>query len=122
MYQNPKKNSIKIYGAKETGIKKESKGKLEEYYNALMYNKERTVEESRIQKVGSCMTTIKISNRSLSNFDDKRFYVNNIKSYPIDENMYLFKRDLLKKINKQTSSAPNRRTMVNPALINLIKE
>ena len=68
------------------------------------------------------MTTIKISKRSLSNFDDKRFYVNNIKSYPLDENMYLFKRDLLNKINQQTSSAPYRRTMVNPALINNIKE
>ena len=87
-----------------------------------MDNKEMTVEESRIQKVGSCMTTIKISKRNLNNFDDKRFYVNNIKSYPLDENMYLFKRDLLNKISQQTSSEPNRRTMVNPALINNIKE
>ena len=81
-----------------------------------------TVEESRIQKVGSCMTTIKKSKRSLSNFDDKRFYVNNIKSYPLDENIYLFKRDLLNEISQQTASTPNRRTMVNPALINNIKE
>ena len=50
------------------------------------------------------MTTIKISKRSLSNFDDKRIYVNNIKSYPLDENMYLFKRDLLNKICELTSS------------------
>ena len=50
------------------------------------------------------MTTIKISKGSLSNFDDKRFYVNNIKSYPLDENMYLFKRDLLNKICERTSS------------------
>ena len=50
------------------------------------------------------MATIKISKRSLSNFDDKRFYVNNIRSYPLDENMYLFKRDLVKKICEQTSS------------------
>ena len=27
------------------------------------------------------------------------FYVNNIKSYPHDENLYLFKRDLIKKMN-----------------------
>ena len=113
----PKTYSIKNYGAKERGIKKESNGKHEEYYKALMDYKERTVEESRIQKVGSCMTTIKISKRRLSNFDDKTFFVNNIKSYPLDENMYLFKRDLLNKISQQTSSAPNRRTMVNPALI-----
>ena len=82
-----------------------------------MDDKERTVEESRIQKVECFMTTVKISKRSLSNFVDKRFYVKNIKSYPLDENMYLFKRDLLNKINQQTLSAPNRRTMVNPALI-----
>ena len=82
-----------------------------------MDNKERTVEESGIQNLGSCMTTIKISKRSLGNFDDKRFYGKNIKSYPLDENMYLFKRDLLNKISQQTSSAPSRRTMVNPALI-----
>ena len=118
----PKTYSIKNYGAKKKGIKKESNGKHEEYYNALIDNKERTVEESRIQKVGGCMTTIKISKRSLSNFDDKRFFVNNIKSHPLDENMYFFKRDLLNKISQQISSAPNRRTMVNPAFINNIKE
>ena len=57
------------------------------------------------------MSTIKINKRSLSNFDDKRFYVNNIKSYPLDDNMYLFKRYLLNKISQQTSP------MANPALI-----
>ena len=88
----PKTFSIKNYGAKEKGLKKEINGKHEEYYNALMDNKERTVKESRIQKVGSFMTTIKMSKRSSSYFDDKRVYVNNIKSYPLDENMYLFKR------------------------------
>ena len=97
--------SIKNYGSKEKGIKKESNGKHEEYYSALIDNKERIVEESRIQKVGSCMATIKISKRSLNNFDDKRFYVNNIKSYPLDENVYLFKRDLINKICKRTASS-----------------
>ena len=62
------------------------------------------------------MATIKISKRSLSNFDDKRFYVNNIKSSPLEENMYLFKRDLLNNISQQTSP------MAKPALINNIKE
>ena len=57
------------------------------------------------------MATIRISKRNLSNFDAKRFYVNNIKSYPLDDNMYLFKRDLLNKISQQTSP------MANPALI-----
>ena len=88
----PKTYSIKNYGAKEKGIKKEINGKHEDYYSALIDNKERIVEESRIQKLGSCMTTIKISKRSLSNFDDKRCYINNKKSYPLDENMYFFKR------------------------------
>ena len=78
----PKTHSIKNYGAKEKGIKKESNGKHEEYNNALIDNKERTVEESRIQKLGSCMTTIKISKRSLSNFDDNRCYVNKKKVIP----------------------------------------
>ena len=36
--------------------------------------------------------------------------------------MYLFKRDLLNKNSQQTLSAPNRRTMVNPALINTFEE
>ena len=93
------------------GIEKESNGKHEEHYSTLIDNKERIVEESRIQKVGSCMTTIKINKRSLSNFDDKRFYVKNIKIYPLDENIYFFKRDLLNKIYQQTSP------MANPALI-----
>ena len=44
------------------------------------------------------MTTTKTSKISLNRFDDKRFYVNNIKSYLHDENLYLFKRDLIKMI------------------------
>ena len=65
-----------------------------------MYNTERSVDECRIQKVGDIMTTTKTSKISLNTFDDKRFYVNNTKSYPHDENLYLFKRDLVKKICK----------------------
>ena len=84
-----------------------------------MDNKERILEESRIQKVGSYMATIKISKRSLSNFDDKRFYVNNIKSYPLDENMYLFKRDLLKKFCEAVSLINN---TTSELLIKLGKE
>ena len=45
------------------------------------------------------MSTIKTNKRGLNNFDDRGFYFNNIKSYPHDENLYLFKRDLIKKIN-----------------------
>ena len=48
------------------------------------------------------MTTIKTSKISLNTFDDKRFYVNNIKSYPHKKNLYLFKRDLVQKINNTT--------------------
>ena len=65
-----------------------------------MNNTQRTVDECRIQKVGDNMTTTKTSKISLNIFDDKRFYVNNIKSYPHDENLYLFKRDLIKKIQQ----------------------
>ena len=63
-----------------------------------MYNTERSVDECRIQKVGDNMTTTKTSKISLNTIDDKRFYVNNTKSYPHDENLYLFKRDVVNKI------------------------
>ena len=63
-----------------------------------MNNIQRTVDECRIQKVDNNMTTTKTTKISLNIFDDKSFYVNNIKSYPHDENLYLFKRDLVNKI------------------------
>ena len=63
-----------------------------------MYNTKRTVQESKIQKIGDSMTTTKTSKIRLYTFDDKRFYVNNIKRYPHDENLFLFKRDLINKI------------------------
>ena len=67
------------------------------------------------------MATIKISKRSLSNFDDKRFYVNNIKSYPLDENMYLFKRNLVKKICKRTSSVVSQAgSLINNTTLELL--
>ena len=87
---------------KEKGIENCNNAKHEEYYNALMYNTERSVDECRIQKVADNMTTTKTSKISLSTFDDKRLYVNNIKSYPHDENLYLFKRDLVNIINNTT--------------------
>ena len=65
-----------------------------------MDNTQRTVDECRIQKVGDNMTTTKTSKISLNTFDDKKFFVNNIKSYPHDEILYLFKRDLIKMIHK----------------------
>ena len=65
-----------------------------------MNNTQRTVDECRIQKVCDNMATTKTSKISLNIFDDKRFYVNNIKSYPHNENLYLFKRDLIKMIHQ----------------------
>ena len=64
-----------------------------------MNNTQRTVDESRIQKVGDSMTTTKTSKMSLNTFDDKNFYINSIKSYLHDENLYLFKPDRVNKIN-----------------------
>ena len=95
----PKTYSFKEYPnkTKGKGIKNCNNAKHKEYYNALMYNTERTVDECRIQKVGDNMTTTKTSKISLNTFDDKRFYVNNIKSCPHDENLYLFKRNLINK-------------------------
>ena len=103
---SPKTYIFKNYpkNTKEKGIKKHNNARHIDYYNALMNNTQRTVDECRIQKAGDNMTTAKTSKISLNIIDDKRFYVNNIKSYPHDENFYLFKRDLIKKICEQTSS------------------
>ena len=70
----PKLSSFKDYPnkTKGKGIKDCNNAKHEEYYNALMYNTERTVDESRIQKVGDNMTTTKTSKISLNTFDDKK--------------------------------------------------
>ena len=97
----PKTYSFKDYPNKtnEKGIKNCKNAKHEEYYNALMYNTQRTVDQCRIQKVGDNMTTTKTMKISLNTFDDNRFYVNNIKSYPYDENLYLFKRNLTNRFN-----------------------
>ena len=99
---SPKTYSFKNYpkNTKEKGIKKHNNARHIDYYDALMNNTQRTVDECRIQKVGDNMTTTKTSKFSLNIFDDKRFYVNNIKSYPHDENLYLFKRDLIKIIHQ----------------------
>ena len=47
----PKTYSFKDYpnNTKEKGIKKCNNAKQEEYYNAIMYNPERTVDACRIQ-------------------------------------------------------------------------
>ena len=99
---SPKTYSFKNYpkNTKEKGIKKHNNARHIDYYDALMNNTQRTVDECRIQKVGDNMTTTKTSKISLNTFDDKRFYVNNIKSYPHDENLYLFKIDLIKMIHQ----------------------
>ena len=106
----PKTYSFKNYpkNTKEKGIKKHNDARHIDYHNALMNNTQRTVDESRIQKVGDSRTTTKTSKFSLNTFDDKRFYVNNIKSYPHDENLYLFKRDLIKKINTTSTELDNK--------------
>ena len=58
------------------------------------------------------MSTINTNKRSRNIFDDKRFYVNNIKSYPHDENLYLFEKDLVNKI-RRTSLDLNKGQLVN---------
>ena len=83
---------------KEKKINSFNNAKHEKYYNALMYDKQRTVDEFRIQKVAGNMTTTKTSKISLNTSDDKRFDVIIINSYPHDENLFLFKGDLVKKI------------------------
>ena len=113
---SPKTYSFKNYPKTlKKGIKKHNNARHIDYYDALINNTQRTVDECRIQKVGDNMTTTKTSKISLNIFDDKRFYVNNIKSYPHDENLYLFKRDLIKKICEAGS-------LINTTPIELFKK
>ena len=76
---SPNTYSFKNYpkNTKEKGIKKHNHARHIDFYDALMSNTQRTVDERRIQKVGDSMTTTKTSKISLNIFDDKRFYVNN---------------------------------------------
>ena len=67
-----------------------------------MYDREKIVEEFRIQKVEDKTATFKTTKRSLSNTDYKIIYVNIIESYPLDENLHLFKGSLIN-INKAAS-------------------
>ena len=97
---SPKTYSFKDYTKKTKGkgIKNCNNAKHVEFYNALKYNTQRTVDECKILKVDDNMTTTKTSKIRLNTFDDKKFYVNNIKIYPHDENLYLFRRDLVSKM------------------------
>ena len=120
---SPKTYSFKNYpkNTKEKGIKKHNNARHIDYYDALMNNTQRLVDECRIQKVGNNMTTTKTSKISLNIFDDKTFYVNNIKSYPHDKELYLFKRDLIKKICEQTSSVASQAcSLINTTPIELL--
>ena len=58
---------------KEKGIKKHNNARHIDYYDALMNNTQRTVDECRIQTFGDNMTTTKTSKISLNIFDDKMF-------------------------------------------------
>ena len=58
------------------------------------------------------MSTIKPSKRSLNNFDDGIFYVNNDKCHPHDEIIYLLKRDLINTLNA-TSLDLDKNQLVN---------
>ena len=80
-----------------------------------MYIIQRTANECRIQKVGDNMTTTKTIKISLNTFDDKRFYINYIKSYAHDENLYLFKSYLENEICKAGS-------LINAASLDLDKD
>ena len=57
----PRTNSFKNYANKvqEKGVKKHNNAKYKEYYDAVMYNTQRTVQESKVQKIEDSMTTTK---------------------------------------------------------------
>ena len=81
--------------------------KIEDFKSSLS-NKLQTQEEVDIfNKDKSHKTGKDLFKISLNTFDDKRFYVNNIKSYPHDENLYLFKRGLINKICEASSPIKN---------------
>ena len=103
---SPKTYSLKNYpkNTKEKGKKKYNYARHIDSYDELKNNTQRTVDESRIQKVGDSMTSTKTSKISSNIFHDKRFYENNIKNYPHDKQLYLFKRDLINRIQEQTLS------------------
>ena len=102
---SPKTYSFKDYPnkTKEKVIKNCKNAKDEEFYNALMYKTQRTVDKCRKQKVCDNMTTTKTGRISLNKFDDNRFHVNDMKSYPHEENLYLFKKALIEIIKKTSS-------------------
>ena len=72
---SPKKYSFKDYPnkTKEKRIKNCNNTQHKDYYNAIICNTQRTVDECRKQKAGNNMTTTKTSKISLKTFDDKRF-------------------------------------------------
>ena len=117
----PKTYNFKNYAnrTKEKDVEKHNKAKYKGYYDAVMYNTQRTVQERKIQKIGDSMTTTKTCKISLNTFDDNRFYLNNIESYPHDENLFLFKRDLINKIYQADPSLFKESLEV---IINNIKE
>ena len=69
---SPKTYSFKNYpkNTKEKEMKKHNNARHIDFYNALMNNTQRRVDESRIQKVGDNMTKTKTSKISSNIFDD----------------------------------------------------
>ena len=59
LYLYHQRHNFKHNSSKNKGIKKCNNAKHEDYYIALMYNTERTLEECRKQKVDNFMTTKK---------------------------------------------------------------
>ena len=91
----PKTYSFKNGSAKEKRWKKENNGKYEYYYNPLKNNEKKTVEECRIQKVEDKTSTIETSKTNPAEFGDENFIENHL----LDNYLYLFKQDLINKIN-----------------------
>ena len=54
------------------------------------------------KRVGDEMVPIKACKTNLNFCDGKRFYVISIKNYPLDQSVYLIKRDLWNKTNNAT--------------------
>ena len=79
------------------------------YYNALFKNESRQVENVNIRSKKHEVFTQKTIKTSLGNVDDKRFYVNNFVSYPLDDKYELLKSDLIEGVKKKYENDVDRR-------------
>ena len=113
---------------KEKGINKDivAETEFKEYYNALFKDETRIVANPSIRSnitkhdnvYENSVQTIITHKLSLNTFDDKRFYVNKVVSYPHDKKFYLLKNDIIEGVKKKYENDVN----LKEREINVVKE